>query len=791
MKKYILRSESVFSPSAGGKALFVQEGQPPEQVDVIPAKIIDPGIPYEFLNPLQTLFWLAYEKGSCLVSAPTSAGKSLLAFLFFRVHGGRKVYTAPTKALVNEKADEFRKFYGKVDIRTGDSIEELKEVSAEVVVCTYESLVHALRNSAPWTQDIGALVIDEVHQIKKRWILEELISYVKMDGIPTLGLSATLPAVDDFARWMGVELLIKSEWRPVPLVRTTYVLKNFEPLSGIEKTLSDYKGTHLLSLVGKLWNAIWKLRKPDEKVIVFVPKKELGWLLLELADKSKVKVLNETVPFEKREDKEDQYKDLFQSVGLKLGQEDMIAFHNADIPSEERREIERAFREGKLNLLIATQTLAYGVNLPADRVIVLMRVFFDRDRGGFRCVPDELDILQMEGRAGRLGLKNKGWSDLLLYGGNEERVSEMIEKAMSEERLSTEITEKITDAEQILSGQFPEKKNKDLDMLSTLSLFILLGLVHAKDYMSFLEQTYSFGSIDKGLVRKVEEYLKAKEYIQGQGLTEKGWFCVRTGLPPIYLEEFLRRKHSHLPIYAVVRPLLHGKKLDGLEFFTKRGKSYDEDWSYAYSLVATGGNNLLADNTHQLVFYVEGLLFKYKNISHPPGEFSSLRTDALHLMRTLYELSKFGIAKFSPSEVLEISHCIKYGIVPEYSSIAGLKGVGHIRANLIKRTLHQEGRSAPPLLEKASVLEEMLSQDNIVDKMRELLTTERELSNKKAKEEIKKLSQLIKNNREGYLVDDKILFMFCYLYLGPSSIKLKKEDKVKAVKEMISFYLVE
>jgi helicase len=50
-----------------------------------------------------------------------------------------------------------------------------------------------------------------------------------------------------------------------------------------------------------------------------------------------------------------------------------IAFHNADIPKEERQEIEKTFRDGRIKKLIATQTLAYGVNLPADKVIIFTR----------------------------------------------------------------------------------------------------------------------------------------------------------------------------------------------------------------------------------------------------------------------------------------------------------------------------------------------------------------------------------------------------------------------------------
>jgi helicase len=267
MQIIYLLPESQFSINPpSGKAVFRREGETQKRsLELIPSHEIDPNIPYPLLNPLQTLFYHTYEKGNAIVSAPTSAGKSLLSYLFFKKFKGRKAYTAPTKALVYEKAVELRRFYKKVDVRTGDRVvENFKEVSSELVVCTYESLVQAFRNYARWVKELSAVVVDEVHQIKKRWVVEELLAYCLKEGIPILGLSATIPGVEELALWTSSQLLIKSQWRPVPLERFYHSLREFMEVCEEDKVAC------------KLWDALWKLSKPDEKTILFVPQKKAG-----------------------------------------------------------------------------------------------------------------------------------------------------------------------------------------------------------------------------------------------------------------------------------------------------------------------------------------------------------------------------------------------------------------------------------------------------------------------------------------------------------------------------------
>lgn len=72
------------------------------------------------------------------------------------------------------------------------------------------------------------------------------------------------------------------------------------------------------------------------------------------------------------------------------------------------------------------------LNLPADTVLISVRAFYDRERRKWKTFPDMLDILQMEGRAGRLEIKEKGFSYMLPYGMREENLEKEMKKKLQE-----------------------------------------------------------------------------------------------------------------------------------------------------------------------------------------------------------------------------------------------------------------------------------------------------------------------------------------------------------------------
>jgi DNA polymerase theta len=106
-----------------------------------------------------------------------------------------------------------------------------------------------------------------------------------------------------------------------------------------------------------------------------------------------------------------------------------IGMHNSDLSQEQRAAIEQAFLDGTVHTLVATTTLAAGVNLPARRVIVLSRKI-----GGKELEPSR--FRQMTGRAGRAGFDVTGDAYLIADGFGEDIDScfKLVSKPLEETR---------------------------------------------------------------------------------------------------------------------------------------------------------------------------------------------------------------------------------------------------------------------------------------------------------------------------------------------------------------------
>src|SRR5690554_4755919 len=168
---------------------------------------------------------------SVLVSAPTGVGKTLIADYLIEdaIKGGRRVvYTAPIKALSNQKYKEFKRLYGerRVGIITGDVV---INAEAEVAIMTTEIFRNILQQDRERLEDISHVIFDEIHYLSdedRGTVWEESIIFMP-ESLRLLGLSATIPNARELADWIEeikghqVKVVNKKD-RAVPLEHFVY-----------------------------------------------------------------------------------------------------------------------------------------------------------------------------------------------------------------------------------------------------------------------------------------------------------------------------------------------------------------------------------------------------------------------------------------------------------------------------------------------------------------------------------------------------------------------------------------
>ncbi len=377
-----------------------------------------------------------------LVAAPTGAGKTVVAehAVGLALASGRKCfYTAPIKALSNQKFGDLRRELGEdaVGLLTGD---HSVNADAPVVVMTTEVLRNMVYAGSSALDGLGWVVLDEVHFLQDAYrgpVWEEVLVHTPA-GVGFVCLSATVSNAEELGDWIEAlrgptDTIIEHE-RPIRL----------DPLILVGDRSAERE--HLVPLLvhgrpnpeghrfdvdrpmqrqgprGRPRSRFFTPRRletverlDDEGLlpaIYFIFSRNgcdeaarscmtAGLRLTDSAERTRIRLLAE---HRTRSLTDEDLGVLGYDTWLSTLEAGCAAHHAGMIPAF-RETVEDCFNEGLLKVVFATETLALGINMPA-RAVVIERLSKFNGEGHEFLSPGQ--FTQLTGRAGRRGLDETG-----------------------------------------------------------------------------------------------------------------------------------------------------------------------------------------------------------------------------------------------------------------------------------------------------------------------------------------------------------------------------------------------
>ncbi|XP_039272645.2 activating signal cointegrator 1 complex subunit 3-like [Styela clava] len=371
---------------------------------------------YKFthFNPIQTQIFHCLYHNDCnaLIGAPTGSGKTVAAELailrmFNTQPKSKAVYIAPMKALVRERISDWKLRFGDrlgktiVEL-TGDVAPDMRAVArADIIVTTPEKWDGISRSwqTRNYVKSVSLIIIDEIHLLgeDRGPVLEVIVSRTNFISSHTdrlvriVGLSTALANARDLADWLGIKQLglfnFRPSVRPVPM----------------EVHIQGFAGKHycprMASMNKPCFQAI-RTHSPAKPVLIFVAsRRQTRLTALDLI----AYLAAEDDPKQWLHMDEWQMEELTRNVqdnNLRLTLAFGIGLHHAGLVEKDRTLVEELFVNQKIQILVATATVAWGVNFPAHLVIVKGTEYFDGKTKRYVDFPIT-DVLQMMGRAGR------------------------------------------------------------------------------------------------------------------------------------------------------------------------------------------------------------------------------------------------------------------------------------------------------------------------------------------------------------------------------------------------------
>jgi len=468
------------------------------------------------------------QNHSVIVSAPTGAGKTVIAEDVIeeciRKNTG-VIYTAPIKALSNQKYRDFCKKYPNITgILTGDvSINR----DAPILIMTTEIFRNAILVDSEFLKSREWIIFDEIHYLddpERGTVWEESIMLLP-PHMKMLALSATLPNLQEFAGWLAKVhafpiKVIEEGTRPVPL----HFL--FQCNNEFFSSLKELKHSRLLPKETR------EFRRRDDRFYQ-IKNNRISTLIEYLQAKRATPCVYFSFSRKRTEDLADEARSfnflehdecteitrMFEDLVNRFNISDSphidslyplikkgIAYHHAGLLPTLKEIIERLFTTGLIKMIFTTETFALGINMPAKMVVFdSLSKFYDGNLSYLRT----RDFYQMAGRAGRRGMDTEGFVM--------SRVNPMHIDAYSLER--------------IIYGHFEPIRSQFNSCYATiLNMYKIMQdkiyEIYPNSFHFYQSQAYEKKEV-QGLLRRKIAMLREMRYINGYELTPKAELAAR------------------------------------------------------------------------------------------------------------------------------------------------------------------------------------------------------------------------------------------------------------------------
>ncbi len=640
-----------------------------------------------------------FDGKNIIISAPTASGKTLIAemaILNSLLKGKKAIYLAPLRALISEKYEDFSRENKDIKclLSIGDYNEKDYNIDKyDVIFASTEKFDSIIRNSLNKIRNIGCIVYDEIHLISdigRGPTLEFLVTLNKLifPDAQIIGLSATIGNADELADWLGANL-VKSDFRPVKLTKKKYFEGSL--INGKEEKINSLYDDPLSNIAAWLFNEKRQalVFSQNKRNVVANAKTIASIIGNKLQKDEKEKLLHISKQILNVLDRPTTQCEILSDL-VKNG----VAFHHAGLVNKQRKIVEDNFKAGLIKFIVATPTLAMGVNLPANTVIInSIRRYGNY---GMELLP-AIEIEQMMGRAGRPKYDKEG--NAIIVARNESDLDIIDEKYLSG------FLEPIT-----------SKFNSEIAIRKyTLNLFCLGIYDRVEKIADFFDQTFMHFS-DIEVYDKIDDaisFLNENNFIEEISdrieVTRMGKLINSLYIDPLTGSLFIKfiekiKKRGSIEELDLLHLVFCSEEFKGIRISQKEFEKYEEE---SYELELSADENIVDYDrfisaikmAHVMQDWVSEKSEKYMEEEYGllPGEFYNILENTKWLVYSLKEIAR--ILNLRDRTINEMEVRIKSGIKSELVPLVSIPDIGRVRA----RKLYNSNIKSIKLLKEQSL----------------------------------------------------------------------------------------